>query len=85
MFGFNLPGMDGYKTRVGAWAQLIAALLLAVSQLIAAANDCLQGVTALQACANSLPVLFGAVIVAGNGLAQLGLGHKLEKQNEAGI
>ncbi len=76
---FDIPGLNGLKTIIGSYLQLICGLLLSVVELLKATNDCLNGVTALGICFNSLPVLFLGVIAAGNGLAQLGLGHKLVK------
>lgn len=80
---FNIPGLNGLKTVIGSWTQIICGLLLAVVDLLKAVNDCVSGATAFDVCLNTLPVLFMGVIAAANGLANLGLGHKLEKLRNA--
>lgn len=76
---FNIPGMDGIKTAVAGWAQIIGAFLFALTQLVQLVADCLNGVTALDACIDRFPALVAAVVVAANGLGYLGVGDKIEK------
>jgi hypothetical protein len=80
---FNIPGLNGYKTIVGSYVQMICGLFLAIVELLKGFNDCIQGVTAISICLNTLPVLFLGVVAAGSGLAQLGIGHKIEKAKAA--
>lgn len=77
------PLPKGMNTVVGGWTQLIGGLFLALAQLFQMVTDCLNGALSLSACIDSLPPLVVAVAVAGNGLAQLGLGSKVEEVKEA--
>lgn len=74
----NIPGLNGYKTAIGAWTQILGGLLYALAELLKLVTDCLNGATALDACFNNLPTLVMGVVVAANGLGQLGIGSKVE-------
>ena len=79
MFGFTIPGIDGYKRLIGSWVQIISGLLMSIVQLLSGINDCIQGAAALDVCFNTLPLLFMGVIAAANGIAQLGLADKQQQ------
>lgn len=76
---FNIPGLNNAKTALGSWTQIAAGLLLALAQLLKLVSDCVNGVTVFQSCLDQLPLAFLGVIAAANGLANLGIGHKIMK------
>ena len=80
---YNPPFLGKFKTIVGSYTQIIAGLLMSVVELLNLVNDCVNGATGFEACLNNLPLAFMGVVAAANGLAQLGIGHKIEKQNAA--
>ncbi len=77
LYDLPIPGLKNFKTIVGSYTQMICGLLVAVVALLNGVIDCLGGVSPLDVCLNRLPMLFLGVMAAANGLANLGLGHKL--------
>lgn len=75
------PGLNKWKTIIGSYAQMIAGILMAIVELIKTFVDCWNGSVTLDSCFQTLPMLFMGVVAAANGLATLGIGHKIEKQN----
>ena len=39
---FDIPGLNGLKTAIGSWTQIICGLLLALVELLKAVSDCLS-------------------------------------------
>ncbi len=75
----NVPGMKGVQTLVGSWGQIIGGLLFSLAEFVKLVTDCVSGATALDICVNNFPLVIGGLVVAFNGLSQLGLGSKVEE------
>lgn len=74
----NVPGLKGVQTQIGSWTQIIGGLFYALAELFKLIADCANGVSALNACFDQLPTMVVGVIIAANGLSQLGIGSKVE-------
>lgn len=73
-----LPLPKGWNTAVGSYAQIIGGLLYALAELVRMIGLCVSGESPLDTCFNSFPTLIMGVVVAANGLSQIGLGAKVE-------
>lgn len=74
-----LPFPKGWNTAVAGYAQVIGGLLYSLAELVKMIGLCVGGVSPLDVCFDSFPSLIVGVVVAANGLGQLGLGAKSEE------
>lgn len=78
---FSIPGLNGYKAALSGWGLIFIGAgkaILALAALVTAIGTCLAGQITLAECAQRLPDLLSAVMVALAGLGVLGIGHKAQ-------
>lgn len=75
----NLPFLNGYKTAIAGWALFIGGL----GSFLVVVGGCLSGSLDLQGCYAAIQPAFQDLTTAFVGLGILGVGHKLEKQNDS--